>query len=293
MWTVGSLAKDATARLIINARVNLGVAGQSFTSWAELVAVDQYELNVNNNAPSVVVAAVATDIEVVKRVSSGTPAIGALIDYTIEAKHRGPGKNLATGLVISDVLPMGATFVSATPEQGAYDPLTGRWEVGNLVSGAAAKKLVLRVSVDAWNPAVGTVITNTAWLLSLDQTETTPLNNSGRAIFTIKAPTPTPTPTPTPAPIPLPLLVNAGGKVYMDTQGQTWQQDKAYSVGSWGYVSGSAKSSRTAVNGTVDDGCSRPGARPCRWITASPCPTGPTRSRCALPNSRPPKRAIV
>ena len=46
---------------------------------------------------------------------------------------------------------------------------------------------------------------------------------------------------------------NAGGVVYPNSSTPTWAADQAFATGSWGYVSGSAKSSTTAVNGTVDD----------------------------------------
>ncbi len=69
-------------------------------------------------------------------------------------------------------------------------------------------------------------------------------------------PTFTPTITPSPSPT-APLYeqrVNAGGQVFMDTQGNTWAADQAYAVNGWGYTSGTAKSTTTAVNGTSDDG---------------------------------------
>ncbi len=40
---------------------------------------------------------------------------------------------------------------------------------------------------------------------------------------------------------------------YTDTQGQVWAADKAFATGSWGYSTGSAKSSTVAVVGTDDD----------------------------------------
>jgi hypothetical protein len=58
------------------------------------------------------------------------------------------------------------------------------------------------------------------------------------------------TPTPTPAYI---QRVNCGGVAYVDKQGLTWAQDKAFATGSWGYSGGSAKSFSTAVGNTEDD----------------------------------------
>ena len=67
---------------------------------------------------------------------------------------------------------------------------------------------------------------------------------------------PTATPTPTSPPPPYLQRVNAGNTsttLFVDGQGNSWAADKAYVTGSWGYVSGSAKSYTTAVAGTTDD----------------------------------------
>ena len=49
------------------------------------------------------------------------------------------------------------------------------------------------------------------------------------------------------------MRVNAAGAQLDDHLGQRWQADQAFGTGSWGYVGGTAMSSTTAVNGTVDD----------------------------------------
>ena len=47
--------------------------------------------------------------------------------------------------------------------------------------------------------------------------------------------------------------VNCGGPIFVDSMGNGWASDKAFSTGSWGYTAGSAKSSTKAVAGTIDD----------------------------------------
>lgn len=66
-------------------------------------------------------------------------------------------------------------------------------------------------------------------------------------------PTQTAAATATPTTPPYVQRVNAAGSAYTDTLGQVWQADQAYTAGSWGYASGTAKSSTTAVAGTNDD----------------------------------------
>ncbi len=63
----------------------------------------------------------------------------------------------------------------------------------------------------------------------------------------------TATPTATPTPPAYVQRVNAGGKAFPNATAATWAADQAFTAGGWGYVSGSAKSSTSAVNGTTDD----------------------------------------
>ncbi len=49
------------------------------------------------------------------------------------------------------------------------------------------------------------------------------------------------------------VRLNAGGDEYVDSAGQTWSADQAYSNGSWGYEGGTAWSTTHAIQGTEDD----------------------------------------
>jgi chitinase len=52
---------------------------------------------------------------------------------------------------------------------------------------------------------------------------------------------------------PYAIRVNAGSSAsYVDGGGNTWAADKAYSVGSWGYVGGSTYANPTSISGTSD-----------------------------------------
>ena len=45
------------------------------------------------------------------------------------------GPATATNVTVTDLLPAGLTFVSATPSQGTYDSATGVWAVGTVTTG--------------------------------------------------------------------------------------------------------------------------------------------------------------
>jgi subtilisin family serine protease len=87
----------------------------------------------------------------------------------------------------------------------------------------------------------------------------TATNTSTATPTATNTPTPTNTPLPTNTPTATPTggapyvqRVNAGGTAFTDSQGITWAADQAWN-NSWGYTAGTAKSTTTAVAGTVDD----------------------------------------
>ena len=60
------------------------------------------------------------DLALAKTVSNPTPNVGNTISYTVTLTDKGP--DAATNAQVTDLLPAGVTFVSATPSQGTYDP---------------------------------------------------------------------------------------------------------------------------------------------------------------------------
>ena len=74
------------------------------------------------------------DLAIAKTVSDATPNVGDQITFTITLTNAGP--DAATGVQVTDLLPAGLTFVSATPSQGTYDHVTGVWTVGTVSPGA-------------------------------------------------------------------------------------------------------------------------------------------------------------
>src|SRR5262249_32275428 len=88
-------------------------------------------------------------------VSNAAPVVGQTITFTLVVGNRGP--DAATDVIVSDPLPAGLTFVSATASQGAYDPGTGIWTGGTLPPGGTA---VLQVT--ALTTAVGPTVNGAA-----------------------------------------------------------------------------------------------------------------------------------
>ncbi|MGB8708072.1 MAG: DUF11 domain-containing protein [Dehalococcoidia bacterium] len=92
------------------------------------------------------------DLGITKTVDNAFPALNSNVVYTIVVTNNGPID--ASGVVVTDTLPAGLTWVSSSPTQGS-DLGTGQWTVGGLVVGAKAT-LLLTAKV-----TVGTAIANT------------------------------------------------------------------------------------------------------------------------------------
>jgi uncharacterized repeat protein (TIGR01451 family) len=83
----------------------------------------------------------AADLSVVKSADLTTVTVGQTVVHRLTVHNAGPSR--ATGVVVADRLPAGLAFLSAESSQGGFDPVAGRWAVGDLAVGASAT-LVLR-----------------------------------------------------------------------------------------------------------------------------------------------------
>ena len=93
------------------------------------------------------------DIEVEKTVDNPIPSATDQVVYTVTVTN--DGADTGTGLMVTDQLPSGLTYVS-DDSGGAYDPLTGIWDVGTLAAGASSNLLItaiVNVSGDFENTA--------------------------------------------------------------------------------------------------------------------------------------------
>ncbi len=142
LWTLaGSLPAGGTATLTITATV---VGSGTVTAIAEVASADQPDLDSTPangvgteddlQAISVTVAP-AADLSLTKTASAATPNLGGDVTFTLTLRNAGP--DTATGVVVTDLLPAGLTFKSATPAL-AYDAGTGAWTVPPVAAGASA-----------------------------------------------------------------------------------------------------------------------------------------------------------
>ncbi|RYD95593.1 MAG: DUF11 domain-containing protein, partial [Sphingobacteriales bacterium] len=116
----------------------------------------------------------STDLYVTNTLANAFLKVGQNAVFTITAGNNGPSN--ATGVNVSDLLPAGYQFVSATG--GTYDPTTGLWNIGNLNSGATS---VLTITAAV---KLGTAYTTTA-IISGAQTDPISNNNTSTAGITV------------------------------------------------------------------------------------------------------------
>ncbi len=160
VWTVGNINSGANATLSIFANV---VQNGPLTNAATLVAADQTDTNPGNNEGSIGLAAATADLSLNMNVSSSVANVGDSVTFTITLANAGP--NAATGVTVTDQLPAGTSFISASPSQGNYDPSSGVWTVGSVPIGSTPS-----LDITARIDTVGTK-TNTAQVSGSDQSD--------------------------------------------------------------------------------------------------------------------------
>ena len=130
-WNVGNLGLNEAFTALVTARVNTGTQGQTLVNAVSAVndqnpdaVTDTCDVTVND-AP----------LTITKTVGKAQYDVGETVTYTVNVVN---GAGAATGVVVTDTLPVGLTFVSAS-DGGVWDANTRTvtWTVGNLAVGAS------------------------------------------------------------------------------------------------------------------------------------------------------------
>ena len=154
--------------MVLEATVN---TPDPVTNTATLTNFSGDDSNSENNSASATITPVAADLAIAKTLADfvsdlDTNTITATFKLTVT--NNGPLD--ATGVVVKDPLPTGATLVSADPADD-YDATTGLWTIGALKVDSSAM-LTIVLTIDAANN-----LTNIAEV-SGDQPDQNPSNNS-------------------------------------------------------------------------------------------------------------------
>jgi uncharacterized repeat protein (TIGR01451 family) len=144
------------------------------------------------------------DLSVVKSVSASSTSILQPLVYTFTVANAGP--SAASGVTLTDALPAGVQFVSATSAAGTCGQSGGvvTCDLGTIPRGGSAT-----ATIAVSGPLLPATVVNTATVKGHEADPST-ANNTATATTVVgllgaaapSSPTPSPTPTPTPSPSP-------------------------------------------------------------------------------------------
>jgi len=148
LWTIGNINNGNTALLTI--LVQIEKTG-SITNTANKTGENEYDPNPNNNQDSKTLnVPEAADLSITKTVKPTNPLIHDSVIFTIIVHNHGP--DTALNVYVIDKLPKGLTYISSSTNYGSYNPKTGKWAIGTLLTNTTAI-LTIKSGVEA----VGTI----------------------------------------------------------------------------------------------------------------------------------------
>lgn len=111
-----------------------------------------------------------------KSVDNDNPRVGENVVYTLVVTNN--GTDTANGVVVSDTLPAGVTYISSSPD--VFDDTNNQWIVGTLIPGASSE-LNITVSIDI--ATEGSLISNVA-TVSADENLTPVSDDANLTVYT-------------------------------------------------------------------------------------------------------------
>ncbi len=173
-WNIGALNSGASISCDFVATVSLGTGSDTIHNVATITASDQFDDNPADDTDFEDIEPVEIDIELIKQVNNPTANEGEQIIWTIVATNHGPDD--ATGLIVSDVLPAGVSFVSADSQPfGTYNDATGDWNIGTLPTNASVF-LMITVTVQPGTAGQPDIV-NVCSIQNVNEPDSNPSNN--------------------------------------------------------------------------------------------------------------------
>jgi uncharacterized repeat protein (TIGR01451 family) len=173
VWTVGTVIPSVAPTLTITATVT---SPNASTNTASISHSDQFDPVLSNNTASTTVTPQQADLALAKTVSNPTPQVGQNVTFTVTLSNTGP--NTATNVSVTDLLPSGLGFVSATPSEGIYSSATGLWTVPTVTTTTPE---TLTITATVVSPSAET---NTSTITHSDQFDPVLTNNTASATVT-------------------------------------------------------------------------------------------------------------
>ncbi|UPZ17966.1 PKD domain-containing protein [Flavobacterium humidisoli] len=137
-WIIGNLASGIKRTLNITAAVN---PKGNYLNTATATSTETDGNPGDNTCEVSSTPRAISDLSLLKTVANASPNVGENAVFTIVVTNNGPSN--ATGVVVTDQLPSGYSFVSATPSVGTFDSNSGGWSVGSLANSASASLTII------------------------------------------------------------------------------------------------------------------------------------------------------
>ena len=165
-WTFASVAPGQTVSVTL--KLQTISASGSIDNTAD-VNCDNCPATASSFAPTITIDAIPAFI-ITKDVNNIHVNAGDIATYTID--YRNTGSAAATGVIVTDMLPPGLSYVSSTPA-GNNAAGTITWNIANVPAGQPGK-LIVKALVDP-TATVGDQFDNKA---TIDSIQTTPLDSN-------------------------------------------------------------------------------------------------------------------
>nr|WP_299487515.1 gliding motility-associated C-terminal domain-containing protein [uncultured Allomuricauda sp.] len=153
VWGIPTMANGTVETLTITATV---LASGNYSNTAELIRLDTFDpdstpdnrLSSEDDQDTVVpVPNGLADLSLTKTVDNATPNVGDVVEFTVSVTNDGASD--ATGVVITDLLPLGYTYQSHVVTAGTYDVSTGAWSINGTIFNQNTESLVVLATVNA------------------------------------------------------------------------------------------------------------------------------------------------
>ena len=166
VWAIDSIVPGGTDTLFMAMELQVGMSVPGDTlrnSFFVVTSHGAFDTDPTNDTASafVVHQQRVADLSVVKTVDNTNPSEGE--DHTYTTIMRNVGTLPVGDVVLNDPIPAGLSYVSRSSSHGAFNHVTGLWDLGSIVFNPGDTAW-LSVTLDPDPGSIGTTIQNTATL---------------------------------------------------------------------------------------------------------------------------------